>query len=254
MDLSTACYGDFAGNVAFDIDYALALERIRDSLSPIQVGLLSALCLAKGNELSAGQIALLLGLSHHAALNGAIVQLAKALTKAVEAEPPRRVNGSVRWWHVVAEGRYSENRDRFFWRLRPALRDAVLAMGICSVDRSVLVDDLEVIEGPLLEGAVRLIRVNAYERNPVARRRCIEHYGAICSVCSFDFAIVYGEVADGVIHVHHLRPLSECGGKDYEVDPIAELRPVCPNCHVVLHRRQPPFSIEELQSMLSSRK
>jgi predicted HNH restriction endonuclease len=152
---------------------------------------------------------------------------------------------------VVAEGRYSDDRTRFFWRLRPALRDAVLATGICSFDRGAFVDDLEATDAPLLEGAMKLIRVNAYERNPVARRRCIERYGTTCSVCGFDFGVVYGAVADGVIHVHHLRPISECGGEDYEVDPIAELRPVCPNCHVVLHRRQPPFTIEELQRMLS---
>jgi 5-methylcytosine-specific restriction enzyme A len=243
--------GDPTGNVAFSMDYARALERIRDTLSVTQVDLLSALCAAPGNELSAGQIARLLGLSHHAALNGAIVRLAKALTTAVEVEPPRRTDGSARWWHVVAEGRYPEDRSRFFWRLRPLLRDAALATGICSVDRGTFADELEGTEGRLFEGAGKVIRVNIYERNPVARRRCIEHYGATCAVCCFDFAAAYGAIAEGIIHVHHLRPISECGGEDYEVDPVAELRPVCPNCHVVLHRCQPPFSIEELQDMLA---
>jgi predicted HNH restriction endonuclease len=127
----------------------------------------------------------------------------------------------------------------------------VLATGICSVDRGAFAEELEASEGPLFEGAVRAVRVNIYERNPLARRRCIEHYGATCSVCSFDFAAAFGAIAEGIIHVHHLRPISECGGEDYEVDPVAELRPVCPNCHVVLHRRQPPFSIEELQGVLA---
>lgn len=35
------------------------------------------------------------------------------------------------------------------------------------------------------EGAVRKVLVNAYERNPEARRRCIEHYGSDCFVCGF---------------------------------------------------------------------
>jgi hypothetical protein len=30
----------------------------------------------------------------------------------------------------------------------------------------------------LVEGAVRCVSVDAYERNPEARRRCIEHHGA----------------------------------------------------------------------------
>jgi 5-methylcytosine-specific restriction protein A len=61
------------------------------------------------------------------------------------------------------------------------------------------------------------------------------------------FEQCYGEVAKGFIHVHHLRPLSEIG-EEYEVDPIADLRPVCPNCHAVLHLRVPAYSIEEVMN------
>jgi hypothetical protein len=43
-------------------------------------------------------------------------------------------------------------------------------------------------------------------------------------------------------------------GKDYEVDPIADLRPVCPNCHAVIHHRNPAYSIEEVQSFLAKLK
>ncbi len=101
----------------------------------------------------------------------------------------------------------------------------------------------------IYEGAVRQITVNTYERSPEARRRCIDHYGSSCIICGFNFQTVYGEVGAGHIHVHHLRPLSEIGDT-YEVDPIRDLRPVCPNCHAIIHRRQPPFSIEEVQNLL----
>jgi 5-methylcytosine-specific restriction protein A len=37
----------------------------------------------------------------------------------------------------------------------------------------------------------------------------------------------------------------------YEVDPIKHLRPVCPNCHAMLHRQEPPFTIEELKEKLN---
>ena len=37
---------------------------------------------------------------------------------------------------------------------------------------------------------------------------------------------------------------------EYRLDPIRDLRPVCPNCHAVIHRREPPFSIEEIKHML----
>lgn len=101
----------------------------------------------------------------------------------------------------------------------------------------------------IFEGARQQIVVNAYERKPEARRRCIEHYGLTCVVCAFDFALVYGAVGEGLIHVHHLRELSEIG-EEYEVDPIRDLRPVCPNCHFVIHQRRLCFSIDEVRAFL----
>jgi 5-methylcytosine-specific restriction enzyme A len=98
------------------------------------------------------------------------------------------------------------------------------------------------------EGAQCQVSVNAYERSPVARQKCIEHYGASCYVCDFNFGVVFGELGEGFIHVHHLLSLSDVG-EEYKVSPINDLRPVCPNCHAMIHRRSPPFSIEEIKAM-----
>jgi 5-methylcytosine-specific restriction endonuclease McrA len=103
------------------------------------------------------------------------------------------------------------------------------------------------------EGSVQRILINRYERDPRAREDCIRHYGTTCFLCGFDFVAVYGEVMAGFTHVHHLNPLS-CVGADYEVDPIEDLRPVCPNCHAVLHRREPPYSLDEVRELLQARK
>jgi predicted HNH restriction endonuclease len=99
------------------------------------------------------------------------------------------------------------------------------------------------------EGSVHRILVNRYERDPRAREECIRHYGAVCFICGFDFVSKYGQVAAGFTHVHHLNLLSSLG-PDYEVNPVRDLRPVCPNCHAVLHRREPPYSVEEVQRFL----
>src|SRR5262249_52361599 len=99
------------------------------------------------------------------------------------------------------------------------------------------------------EGQVTQLLVNAYERNPQARATCIAHYGARCYVCRLDFGERYGPTVKGFIHVHHLCPLSAIG-QEYEVDPVADLRPVCPNCHAVIHSRKPPYSMEEVRRML----
>ncbi|MBI5828635.1 MAG: HNH endonuclease [Chloroflexi bacterium] len=100
-----------------------------------------------------------------------------------------------------------------------------------------------------IEGAKKQVTVNAYERNPKARTACIAKYGSKCAVCEFDFEKHYGEIGSGYIHVHHLKPLASVSEK-YEVDPIEDLRPVCPNCHAMLHKKEPPYSIEELQVMI----
>ena len=103
------------------------------------------------------------------------------------------------------------------------------------------------------EGSVQRILVNRFERDSSARKDCIKHYGATCFLCHFDFAAVYGSDMAGFIHIHHLKPLSSIGA-DYEVDPIQDLRPVCPNCHAVLHRKYPPYNLEEVRQLLEDAK
>ena len=100
------------------------------------------------------------------------------------------------------------------------------------------------------EGARKQILVNTYERDRTARDKCLQHYGKRCTVCEKDMSEIYGPEAEGLIHVHHLKPLSEVK-EDYRVNPIADLRPVCPNCHAVIHRRRkPPYKIEEVKGFL----
>ncbi len=106
---------------------------------------------------------------------------------------------------------------------------------------------------PYHEGASRMIAVNAYERDPRARRVCIDHYGTTCCVCGFDFAAVYGPMGEGLIHVHHLIPLSEIGRR-YAIDPVCDLRPVCPNCHAMLHKQSNVMSVVELRKIVRRQK
>ena len=106
----------------------------------------------------------------------------------------------------------------------------------------------EVEEQSATEGAAKTVTLTTYERSLAARRKCVQHYGAHCAICGFDFAKVYGPVGEGYIHVHHVIPLSAIGG-EYEVDPIRDLIPVCPNCHAIIHKRMPCYSIVEMKAM-----
>jgi 5-methylcytosine-specific restriction enzyme A len=107
----------------------------------------------------------------------------------------------------------------------------------------------QVTRGDYREGSVRQVLVNAYERNRAARQACISHHGLACAACGLLFEERYGPLGAGFIHVHHVVPLSEVG-PDYELDPIQDLRPVCPNCHAMLHRQRPPLAPEALGEVL----
>lgn len=101
----------------------------------------------------------------------------------------------------------------------------------------------------LPEGAVSRIEVNKYERNSINRQACIMIHGCVCKICRFDFKKVYGLIGEGYIHVHHVVPVSMLG-PDYIINPAKDLIPVCPNCHAMLHRRNPPFTEEELREII----
>jgi 5-methylcytosine-specific restriction protein A len=109
--------------------------------------------------------------------------------------------------------------------------------------------DEEVTPAIYLEGGRIAVLMNRFERDRSAREACIAHYGLCCSVCGMSFGERYGEAMRDFIHVHHLKPLSQIG-VNYQVDPITDLRPICPNCHAVIHRCERPLSIEQARALL----
>ena len=118
-----------------------------------------------------------------------------------------------------------------------------------SLDETPWADPSEV-ETPHTEGRTRRVWTTRYERNRHARQKCLDHWGCRCVVCNMSFGDRYGDIGQGYIHVHHLNPISDSEA-ERSVDGIHDLRPVCPNCHAMLHRRNPPISITECQSIIS---
>ncbi len=99
-----------------------------------------------------------------------------------------------------------------------------------------------------LEGKSKEIVQTRYERNPQARKICLNHHGYSCQICDFNFENYFGEVGKGFIHVHHINPIAEIG-KECEIDPKKDLIPVCPNCHAMIHSKRPAFMIEEIKEI-----
>jgi hypothetical protein len=115
-----------------------------------------------------------------------------------------------------------------------------------------VVEEAEYFSSPeLMEGEAREYVGTRYERNPEARRQCLAHYGYRCQACDQSLEKIYGSIGRKIIHVHHhLDPISKSGGV-HSVDPIRDLRPVCPNCHAVIHSVNPPYSIADIRKALN---
>lgn len=103
----------------------------------------------------------------------------------------------------------------------------------------------------LSEGAKSQITINSYERNPIARMKCIEIHGCKCKACGFDFEKTYGILGKGFIHVHHLKPLSTIA-EEYIIDPEKDLIPLCPNCHAMVHRKLDVLSLEQIIDVINA--
>ena len=203
---------------------------------------------AKNRSATATQLASWAGIAGGTTtVNSRYGKLGHALCDELGIKPQIRPNDSYRWWSVWSRGWRAE--EGFVWQMLPNVATALerLQWVELGVDFS-LPDEIPAAVA-LVEGAKIRVEVNAYERSPEARRLCIAAHGSNCCICGLNFGEVYGADAEGYIHVHHVRPLAEIG-KEYVVNPVEDLRPVCPNCHAVLHRRNPAFDIEEVRKML----
>ncbi|MFN5208814.1 MAG: hypothetical protein ACK5D8_04920 [Bacteroidota bacterium] len=102
-----------------------------------------------------------------------------------------------------------------------------------------------------IEGSATQVTQTRYERNIYARKECLKHYGYSCSVCDFNFERFYGSLGYKFIHIHHLTQVATIK-QEYKVNPIQDLRPVCPNCHSMLHKQNPPLTIDELKDIIKN--
>ncbi|WP_018632773.1 HNH endonuclease [Neomegalonema perideroedes] len=155
---------------------------------------------------------------------------------------------------------YGTDENGFFiWILWPELAEAMERLGLVGEASSDSIaqelDETPDPEAPeFVEGGRVRRMVNLYERDKDARAACVRHYGAKCQACEFDFRKAYGAHGEGFIHVHHLVPLSTIG-EDYEVDPIKDLIPLCPNCHAMIHRGpEAPLTLSRLKQILAAAK
>jgi 5-methylcytosine-specific restriction protein A len=213
----------------------------------LDLAIFQALYSFENHKAYASQIALILETTHPP-LNLEIGRYAKRIAEHYDINFTARSAEKFKFWDLFFNG--WDEGTKFVWQLRPELVEALITTNLTG--DSIYPDELPIENTEeLFEGIKRTITVNSYERNPKARQLCVKHWKAICTVCTFDFEKIYGKIGKGFIHVHHLTPVSQIG-KAYQVDPINDLIPVCPNCHSMLHRQEPPLTIDELKTLLNN--
>lgn len=101
-----------------------------------------------------------------------------------------------------------------------------------------------------VEGTSTQILTRKYERSRFNRNIAIQIHGISCVACGFNFRNFYGAAGEGVIEVHHLVPVHLMTEASV-VDPRTELVPLCSNCHTLVHRIDPPYTLTELRDFVS---
>lgn len=163
----------------------------------------------------------------------------------------------VRWYDIAIECEYrlpyiSADLEVVHNAYSMAARACLhLTLTLLEVEPVEVLPELEEIEG-YPEGVKTTVSVNRYERNILNRTACLTANGSVCKVCGFDFESQYGDLGKGFIHVHHIVPVSQIS-EEYRINPLEDLVPLCPNCHAMAHRRNPPISVAELKSILKQR-
>ncbi|SDH82241.1 HNH endonuclease [Myroides phaeus] len=208
-----------------------------------------ALYAFENHQAPASQIGKILGFTGKntsGSLNLEIGRYAKRIAKNYDINFTIRQNKKYKYWDIFFNG--WDEPPFFIWQLKDNLKTALEET--CQTDKLTLPEELDINKSETYtEGIKKTIIVNSYERNPKARKVCIEHWKAKCVVCNFDFEKTYGELGKDFIHVHHLKQISEIG-IEYQIDPINDLRPVCPNCHSMIHKTNPPLKIEDLKAII----
>ena len=199
------------------------------------------------HEMMASEISEQLQMKHYGVINLQIGRFSKRIIDNYKINPPMRNNNEIRYWHIPFLG--YEKDGKCPWILRPELVKAMEIKFQSKKNEIYYTEEIIENEKVIKEGSLKQVYINCYERNKRARDKCLDHFGYKCIICDFDFEKIYGPIGKNKIHVHHKKQLSEIK-KNYQVDPIDDLCPVCPNCHLIIHSTKKSFTIEEMKNII----
>jgi 5-methylcytosine-specific restriction enzyme A len=169
------------------------------------------------------------------------------LSLEIDGKSNLRELGDIAWQHfslIIARNYQSDDESM------KALNDVLFDfMCILLLLLSVKIDWISSKEDEAREeGASKLSLTRKFERSRINRAICLRYHGFRCQGCGLLLQEIYGPLGANVIHVHHIVPVSKMG-KSYFLDPQKDLVPLCPNCHNIVHRVDPPVPIDSLREI-----
>ena len=107
------------------------------------------------------------------------------------------------------------------------------------------------------EGKAYTRSVKAIERSAKLRKFAVQRQQSIgdfsCAICGFNFEKEYGELGKDYIQFHHIKPLSEYTDAELNdqalKDAVANLIPLCPNCHCMVHKCKEPDPVAFIKAL-----
>lgn len=219
-------------------EYTAALSQ-KNTLRKGDLELLNFLYNQPGYKAAVVEIAEVLDKKHFIEINGAFGRLGNRIANFLNKKELFEFSG----WYLIATGQKESNY--FVWQLRPNFIAALEELNLLSskdYQLGSLVEDF-------YEGIRRRVSYDIYERNEAARNKCIAFYKATCQLCGFNGKEKYGDIGEGIIHAHHIVSFKE--NKEIRLtNPEKDLIALCPNCHSLVHKKDPPYTIDELKKLI----
>lgn len=146
------------------------------------------------------------------------------------------------------------------YSLNPARLSAVVAAIRMAVDAHVNdqelagPDELDIVEAEEGRVLTRMHRYRERSRKLVDSVKAIamkKHGRLACEACGFEFKLAYGLLAEGIIDVHHTKPVHTLiEGDKTKVEDLALL---CANCHRVVHSSRQWLSVQQVRELIQAK-
>lgn len=128
--------------------------------------------------------------------------------------------------------------------IRAAVQDKALRVDLAGPEEP---DIQDAAEGRVLTRVHRL-RERSRKLVEAAKAAARKKHGRLfCEACGFDFAAKYGPAGEGLIDVHHTKPVHTL--VEGEKTRLEDLALLCANCHRVVHSSRLWKTVEEVSAL-----